>query len=1022
MLFGPAISGSNLPVYTLSGVRLRLAGTNAAIRNDARADVLIYNETEFATGGSPVSLLGTGTGTMTFGNIVSGVGGFVIDRTPPASNFRTTDTTPAGSVVLSSANTFTGDTTLRNGVLRLENVSALGAAGNRLIIEPGTSQLRLVAGTSTNNYSFDTVVNTGATLNLLTRNGSSSTVNTYARVISGAGGLFVGGYKINPGSFESSSIAMGVAQLSGANTYTGATTIGERNSLFAGTIVLNGAGGALSNTSGIVINSDSRLLLANTGTGGAFNANRVNNAAPITLRGGVIAITASATINVPETLGNLTLDGGVGTLSVRTSPSSGSAGLYFDSLTRNNWATLLVAGGNASNLPALGTGAPGASAVGTIKFSSSLVGDLVGGNGIAGSKTISILPYATGTVFTNFSSTSLSGSRYGTDLVTYDAANGLRLLTSSEYQNTAPTLGNVTTANTNFQLLSAGSGSLGTGGGAYYGNAFVLSPATNGSLYTTGNGTNSTVHVKSGVIVSAGGDGTNTPAFIGARGSGSTLALDFGGRDGYVYDTGFYALEIGANLQNIGALVYTSRGDANTEYPLLGMQGLTLTGNNSNTALVVNGTQFMNPATVRWAQEDSLGAPGAPVILANGRLLYTGVVGTLGSLDRPIQLAGAGTLAAAEYGGSFVYSGDITGDGALFIAPGPRRKDVNGSTYLSFTTARITGNLLHTGPTTVEGNVDLTIDSPLNLQNTLTTNGKVVLNNTVSGAGDMFVGQGTDTSYQYGNLTINGAHQGTGTVRVQYGTLAVAGDTSLPTNAAQFESGSLVFLNSGTITRPLTFTSGTIQVSAGKTVTLASLLQSSSGINFSGEGNLSLTGDTSGLRGPVSFGGSGAYTISGNASVSGDITVGGTLAGPKLIVDHGAGAPAAGRIGDTARLSIGGTSSEVRVVGQAGANTVEDIKSLSSGDGGTLTLAHGSGGSLSLNLLGGPVVANGFGLLIVRGDNLGAATTNAERASLFIPGQAAGLLSGLRVGASSTATGTLPAAYDPATGVRPAIL
>ena len=101
---------------------------------------------------------------------------------------------------------------------------------------------------------------------------------------SGAGTLIGSSYNVQSGSASAilggtaalTKSTDGTVTLTGANTYTGATTINDGTLVAAAT-----SGGALASTAAITVNADGNLEL------GANN--QINNAAPITLAGGTLS-------------------------------------------------------------------------------------------------------------------------------------------------------------------------------------------------------------------------------------------------------------------------------------------------------------------------------------------------------------------------------------------------------------------------------------------------------------------------------------------------------------------------------------------------------------------------------------------------------------------------------------------------------------------------------------------------------------------------------------------------------------
>jgi autotransporter-associated beta strand protein len=152
--------------------------------------------------------------------------------------------------------------------------------------------------------------------------GTSTGSTSFAGIIGGTGGL------IKDGASTQS--------LTGEHFYTGGTMLN------GGTIELTGASGALTATSAVNINGGTLLL-----SGSA--ADRINNAATISL--GAAGSTLQLSGTVTETLGAMTLAGGAGTRVIDF--GAGSGVLTFASLTADsslplqiwNWSGTIGTGG-----------------------------------------------------------------------------------------------------------------------------------------------------------------------------------------------------------------------------------------------------------------------------------------------------------------------------------------------------------------------------------------------------------------------------------------------------------------------------------------------------------------------------------------------------------------------------------------------------------------------------------------------------------------------------------------------------
>jgi autotransporter-associated beta strand protein len=364
------ISGSNrvVPNITLLG--------NTSIQSDSG----IF----FTTGalvGTNTNLTLTGAGNFQINAVTLGTGSLIIALSGSA----------LANVGITNSNAYTGDTIIQSGEFRLARANAIPTASN-VVISGGTLNIQthlqtsanvtlvsgnitgttgaltatngfilqngtvsaILAGNSTvtktgvgtvtlsgnNTYNGGTTISVGTlqlgsggttgslnTASAITNNGTlafnrSNTVTQgtdFAPVITGTGAL------IQAGS--------GNLILTGANTYTGTTTVNS------GTLQAN-ASGALGSTANITVNGGSLLVGAN---------NAINDSASINLAGGTLAFVG----NVTETIGALTLSANsvidLGTGSV-VAHFAAIAGLNNYILKIYNWTgTTLWGGANRDN-------------------------------------------------------------------------------------------------------------------------------------------------------------------------------------------------------------------------------------------------------------------------------------------------------------------------------------------------------------------------------------------------------------------------------------------------------------------------------------------------------------------------------------------------------------------------------------------------------------------------------------------------------------------------------------------------
>ena len=173
--------------------------------------------------------------TLTLGGIIGdGGGGYGITKAG------------SGTLTLSGANTFTGQLTVQQGALSIatiNNISAAGVLGNSAspVILGNTGGM-----TGTLSYTGATASSTKK-FTLATGGTGAFDVSTAANTLTVSG--------VIDGSGNLSKAGAGTLALSGANTYTGATTIS------GGTLKISNAG-TFTNTSGISLSSGGRLEVA----------------------------------------------------------------------------------------------------------------------------------------------------------------------------------------------------------------------------------------------------------------------------------------------------------------------------------------------------------------------------------------------------------------------------------------------------------------------------------------------------------------------------------------------------------------------------------------------------------------------------------------------------------------------------------------------------------------------------------------------------------------------------------------
>jgi len=306
---------------------------------------------QIGSGGASGAL---GTGTV----VIAGGAGLVFDRSDAATIANTIvgagDLTQAGpgTTILAGDNSYGGSTTVGAGTLQIGGGAASGTLGTGAVTVAGGASLVF------NRSDAATIANTIGGAGSLTQAGAGTTIltgaNSYGATTVGAGTLQIGsggtsgtlgtgavtiadgaGLVFNRSDTATAANSIGGAGsltqagpgatiLAGANSYSGATTVG------AGTLQIGAGGasgtlgtGAVTNNATLVFNRSDALTVANTiggpgslvqaGAGATTLAGANTYAGATTVTGGVLRIGADrnlGTAPATATPARLTLDGG----------------------------------------------------------------------------------------------------------------------------------------------------------------------------------------------------------------------------------------------------------------------------------------------------------------------------------------------------------------------------------------------------------------------------------------------------------------------------------------------------------------------------------------------------------------------------------------------------------------------------------------------------------------------------------------------------------------------------------------
>jgi len=357
------------------------------------------------------------------------------------------------------------------------------------------------------------------------------------------------------------------------------------------------------------VNQVSNGSLILTGGGKIRLGNRTNTIGNVTVNGADFVINGAATTSA-DTITTLTgaLTSGPGfasdigtvasTVTLRTAANRNTT-LQADHFVRNAGSVMLFRGTN------LGGAAFGTTNTANVQFTGTT--PTLSGTGAAGTTTVGIIAGALG-------DTSSSGTGFGATggLVTYDAATGVRLLTSAEY---ATTITSGQTQLDNVRLTNS-SGSLSTttlSSNTTINSLSLITSGTAGSGITL-NGTGK-LTISSGVIYGNSISPSNTSA------SAMIIAntIDLNGKEGIVlYNTaGTSGGTGGANLQLSGAIT----NDGGKGITFNGAGAVELNGTTVNT---YTGPTVLNSGYLRFAKTGAgaNGAIGGDLIVNGGTALW----------------------------------------------------------------------------------------------------------------------------------------------------------------------------------------------------------------------------------------------------------------------------------------------------------------------------------------------------------------------------------------------------------------
>jgi autotransporter-associated beta strand protein len=298
------LGSANGSLTVNTGGTLDLHGTNQTIGNFTGTGGTILNN---ATGTNVTLTIGSGNGTG--GNFAG-----VIANNSSGTGTVALTKIGTGTQTLSGANTYTGATTINAGTLALSGTGSVAdSSGVDLTASGATFDISAAAGNETIN---DLAGVAGSTVNLGAKGLTEGTANstTFAGVIEGTGGSLT-------------KVGAGTLTLSGANTYSGGTTITAGTLQIGNGTSSNGSigTGGVTDSAALVFDPFSISTIANAITGGGTVTQNGPGTTILTNTGNTYSGGTTITAGTLQIGDGATSNGSVGTTGILD-----NAALVFD--------------------------------------------------------------------------------------------------------------------------------------------------------------------------------------------------------------------------------------------------------------------------------------------------------------------------------------------------------------------------------------------------------------------------------------------------------------------------------------------------------------------------------------------------------------------------------------------------------------------------------------------------------------------------------------------------------------------
>jgi len=778
---GFGVTVGSTPVNTSYG-----AGIGLVMQNGSAAQTL---NVPVALGSSQTWELDSATHALTAQGVISDGG---------AGNALTK--TGAGTLILQNAETYSGGTIVSGGTIQL------GSGGSLLSASPLTVQGTGTFDLGGNSQTIGALSDGGVSTGTITSSSGTPTLSVGSGTYSG----------MMSGNISVTETGSSTLTLSGANSFTGPTTVNSGTLVAASNSAL---GSSASSTGGLVLTgtsvadftsvtpsiasltgaSGNRMILGNASAGGAPTTLTVTGAGAGagTTFAGVIS-DASAADN-----GNLTLSGGSLTLSGANT---------FSGTTLVSGGTLTIGSAVALQNSTLNLGA------GTFSFGTQTTATFgaLAGSGSLAAGTVAL------TIGGNGSTNTYSGSLTGSGAIT--TVNTMGVQTLSNDNNTGNLNVGAGGAGTATDSLTISGGTFGSST-----STLTIQSSTEGTAFdmTGGTATFETVNIAtgagntgSGMTISGGsatfgatnlGSGTDTGGNLIISGSSTSVAL------GTYIDTRDENGGLEVEGATVTATTFAMTGSGATHGVATTVSGGSLTiGNSSSTGAFEIASGGTGP-----------GDPAETLNVSGGSLTYLGTDGLLlniGAFPTAVSLTGGVTsltgMTLDDVNSATVASTLAVNNGATLYLGSVGLKE--GSTPTADSGATVT-----LGTATIGALANWSTSVPLALTTGDTTTFQaadanslahnITLNGAISGGGNIAtIGAGEEVLSALNNYT--------GSTSVMAGTLEVSGSLSA-TSSVSVQSGTLELAANNALaqTAPIMLNAGVLQVLASQSEALGTL-------------------------------------------------------------------------------------------------------------------------------------------------------------------------------------------------------